>query len=214
MYTKRGYVSIAAQYRLSGAAKWPAQIEDVKACIRWTRANANGLGIDPAKIAITGYSAGGLLALFAAGTQDRPEFEGNGGNAGISTKLAACFAFYAVTGPSWGGWRTSGLLPNGADDAAYRAAEPANYAKDFPPTEIFHGTADVTVPIESSQKLFEVLRQAKVPVEIHQFDGVPHEFDDHPEFGEIVAELADFFLDRHVLNPRTYPAFTPGRARG
>ena len=212
-YTKRGYVSIAAQYRLSGVAKWPAQIEDVKACIRWTRANADRLGIDPAKIAIAGYSAGGLLALFASGTQDRPEFEGTGGSPGVSTKLAACFSFYAVTGPSWSGWRTSGLLPNGADDAAFSATEPANYVKDFPPTEIFHGTADVTVPIESSQKLFEALRQAKVPVEMHEFDGVPHEFDEHPEFGETVAQLADFFLDRHVLNPRTYPPFSPGGPR-
>src|SRR5665213_721142 len=52
--TTRGYVSIAAQYRLSGAAKWPAQIEDAKTHIRWVRANATSLGIDPARIAIVG----------------------------------------------------------------------------------------------------------------------------------------------------------------
>ena len=74
----RGYVNIAAQYRLSanGAARWPSQIEDVKASIRWTRANASRLGIDPARIAVAGYSAGGHLALFAAATANRPEFEG------------------------------------------------------------------------------------------------------------------------------------------
>src|SRR5262249_30074504 len=94
--TARGYVSIAAHYRLSGVAKWPAQIEDVKACIRWTRANAEKLRIDPAKIAIAGYSAGGHLALFSAGTQNRKEFEGAGGNPGAGTQLAACLAFYAV----------------------------------------------------------------------------------------------------------------------
>src|SRR5579883_1152385 len=54
-----GYVSIASQYRLAGQAKWPAQIEDVKAAIRWTRANAERLNIDPDKIAVAGYSAGG-----------------------------------------------------------------------------------------------------------------------------------------------------------
>src|SRR5258705_1563769 len=65
----RGYVNIAAQYRLAsnGAARWPAQIEDVKAAIRWTRANASRLGIEPARIAVAGYSAGGHLALVAAG---------------------------------------------------------------------------------------------------------------------------------------------------
>src|SRR4029077_17869623 len=58
-----GYVAIATQYRLIGGAKWPAQMEDVKAAIRWTRANAKSLGIDPEKIAVVGYSAGGQLAL-------------------------------------------------------------------------------------------------------------------------------------------------------
>src|SRR6266850_1649854 len=101
----RGYVNIAAQYRLAGVAKWPAQMEDVKASIRWTRANAARLGIDPARIAVSGYSAGGHLALFAAGTQNRPEFEGTGGNTGAGTDVAACLAYYAVTGPSWSGFR-------------------------------------------------------------------------------------------------------------
>src|SRR6185503_5206334 len=60
-----GYVAIPVQYRLAGEAKWPAQIDDVKAAIRWTRANAGMLGINPDRIAIVGYSAGGLLALNA-----------------------------------------------------------------------------------------------------------------------------------------------------
>ena len=92
-----GYVSIGVQYRLSGQAKWPAQIEDVKAAIRWTRANASRLGIDADRIAVAGYSAGGFLALTAAGTADKKEFEGNGGNVGVSTKLAGCVAFFAST---------------------------------------------------------------------------------------------------------------------
>ena len=67
-----GYVSIASQYRLAGQGKWPAQIEDVKAAIRWTRANASRLNIDADKIAIAGYSAGGLMALVAAATGATP----------------------------------------------------------------------------------------------------------------------------------------------
>src|SRR5688572_16326954 len=58
-YATAGYVAIPVQYRLAGEAKWPAQIEDVKAAIRWVRANAKSLGIDPEKIGVVGHSAGG-----------------------------------------------------------------------------------------------------------------------------------------------------------
>src|SRR5712691_2601510 len=68
--TARGYVSITAQYRLSGVAKWPSQIEDAETHIRWVRANASSLGIDPRRIAIVGHSAGGHIALFTAGQAD------------------------------------------------------------------------------------------------------------------------------------------------
>src|SRR5688572_5751088 len=76
-FAARGYVAIASQYRLTGQAKWPALIHDVKAAIRWTRANAQSLSIDPARIAVVGYSAGGHLALFAAGTPSRAALEGD-----------------------------------------------------------------------------------------------------------------------------------------
>jgi acetyl esterase/lipase len=195
--TSRGYVSIAAEYRLSGVAKWPAQIEDVKTAIRWTRANAGSLGIDPRRIATVGYSAGGHLALFAAGASD--------------TQLAACVAFYPAV--EVGKDIAQVLLPPGSDEAAIRAASPLSYVKaGFPPTVIFHGLADVTVPPESSEHLLQVLRAAGVPAELHTFAGVPHEFDGHPEFAEACANISDFFLEREVLNPRTYPPFRPGGA--
>src|SRR6188768_3703844 len=54
-----GYVAIAAQYRLSGQAGFPALVHDAKAAIRWVRANAKRLGIEPERIAVVGYSAGG-----------------------------------------------------------------------------------------------------------------------------------------------------------
>ena len=195
--TARGYVSIAAEYRLSGVAKWPAQIEDVKTAIRWARANAGSLGVDPKRIVTVGYSAGGHLALFAAGARD--------------TEIAACVAFYPAAELKD---NASGLLPAGSDEAAVRAASPMTYVKaGFPPTVIFHGLADVTIPPEGSERLLQALRGAAVPSELHTFAGVPHEFDNHPEFAEACAPLTDFFLDREVLNPRTYPPFVPGGVR-
>jgi acetyl esterase/lipase len=212
--TARGYVNIAAQYRLAGVAKWPAQIEDVKASIRWTRANASKLGIDPARIAVAGYSAGGHLGLFAAGTQNHPEFEGKGGNAGVKTDLAACLAYYPVTGSAWEGFRRQFPMPEGSSEEAWRLATPGTYITSFPPTILFHGLADVTVPPESSMEFLKQLRDAKIPSELHTFAGVPHEFVSIPEFAESTAQLADFFLERHVINPKTYPAFGAGRGGG
>jgi len=206
-----GYVNIAAQYRLSGVARWPAQIEDVKTAIRWTRANAATLGIDPARIAVAGYSAGGHLALFAAGTQNIPQFEGTGGHAGAGTQVAACLAYYAVTGPAWDGFRKAFPMPPGASEEAWTYAEPGTHIKGFPPTVLYHGLADVTVRPESSEAFLALLRAANIPSELHAFAGVPHEFMGIPEFAESVARLNDFFLDRHVINPRTYPAFGAGR---
>jgi acetyl esterase/lipase len=205
-YAALGYTAIAAQYRLSGQAGYPALVHDAKAAIRWVRANAKRLGIEPQRIAVVGYSAGGYHALFTAGTSSHPEFEGNGGNAGVSSQVAVCVAYYPAQAVS------GNMMPAGSDDAARRAANPTTYiAAGYPPTLIFHGMKDVTIPIENSQRLVQQLRDAKVPVEFHAFEGVPHAFDSHPEFAVSAAQLADLFFDRHVLNPRTYPPFQAGQ---
>lgn len=197
--TTRGYLSMSLDYRLSGVAKWPAQNEDVKTAINWTRENAGSLGIDPKKIAVVGYSAGGLLALYAAGDPD------NG--------LAAAVGFYAVADLPKDATYTAALLPAGFDDAALRAASPVNRIKaGYPPTILYHGLADTTVSPDSSLHLLQLLRDAKVSAELHTFAGVPHAFDgNNPEFAQQCAMLTDFFLDRYVVNPRTYPAFGAGR---
>ncbi len=62
-----GFVCVAPEYRLTGEAPWPAQIEDVQAAVRWCRSRAAELGIDATKIAAMGFSAGAHLALLAAG---------------------------------------------------------------------------------------------------------------------------------------------------
>jgi len=204
-YAQLGYVAIAAQYRLSGQAGFPALIHDAKSAIRWVRANAKTLGIEPQRIAVVGYSAGGYHALFTAGTGNRPEFEGTGGNPGVGTQVAACLAYYPATNVP------ASMLPAGSDAAAVRAANATtSIASGFPPTVIFHGMKDVTIPIESSQRLVQQFRDANVPVEFHAFEGVPHAFDSHAEFAVMCTQLADLFMDRHVLNPRTYPPFQAG----
>src|SRR5918994_6372462 len=92
----RGYTNISSNYRLQTQGSWPAQLHDVKAAIRWTRANAARLGVEADRIAVAGYSAGGMLALMAAGTNDKPEFEGSVGTPGVSSKVDACIGVYPL----------------------------------------------------------------------------------------------------------------------
>src|SRR6185295_3528776 len=120
-YAALGYVAIAAQYRLSGQAGYPALVHDAKAAIRWVRANAKTLGIEPARIGVVGYSAGGYHALFTAGTGDRPEFEGSGGNPGVSTQVAVCLAYYPATDIS------ASMMPADSTAEARRAAAATTY---------------------------------------------------------------------------------------
>lgn len=207
-YAALGYVAIAAQYRLAGQSKYPGLVHDAKAAIRWVRANATRLGIDPKRIGVVGYSAGAYMALFTAGTARHPEFEGDGGNPGAGSEAAVCIGYYPAPDI------TAALVPEGMDPAARAAAASTAYLSEFPPTLLFHGVADTTIRIEGTQRLFQQLRDAKVPAEFHAFEGVPHVFDEHPEFAEACARLADLFIDRHVIRPRTYPPFQPGGARG
>jgi acetyl esterase/lipase len=203
-FAGQGYVSIASTYRLTGQARWPSQIEDVKAAIRWTRANANRLNIDADKIGVAGYSAGGMLALFAAGTGDLPQFEGTGGNAGVSSKVAACVAFYAATRA------TPNLMPEGgANEATLAAASPGTYVSpDFAPTIFLHGIADTTIPYTSSLDFFNRLHEAGVKVDLHLLQGAPHAYETRNEDAALAsAQVSNLFLDRVVVNPKEYPPF-------
>jgi len=207
-FAGQGYTSIASTYRLVGQARWPAQIEDVKAAIRWTRANADRLNIDADKIAVAGYSAGGMLALFAAGTGDRAQFEGAGGNAGVSSKVAACVAFYPATSAN------PGLMPEGgAGEAALAAASPTSYiSAEFAPTIFLHGMADTTIPYTSSLDFFNKLHEAGVKVDLHLLQGAPHAYEGRNEDAALAsAQVANLFLDRVVVNPTEYPPFGFGR---
>lgn len=203
-----GFLTVCSEYRLSTEAKWPAQIQDVNAAIRWMRANAATLGLDPAKIAISGNSAGGHLALMAAGAAHVAEFQGDGGHPQVSSALAACVAIYPPTLLK----RSADPELNGALDLLFGAdagadvedaASPLNYAgPNFPPTLLIHGNADELVPVEASLEMYRALREAGADCELHIYDGVPHAFDGVPEFGRQVTDLMGLFLDRKVANPR------------
>jgi acetyl esterase/lipase len=176
-----GYTCVSASYRLLPET-WPAQLEDVKAAIRWARAHAGDLGVEPDKLALIGYSAGGYLALTASAEAD--------------TRVAACVAFYPPA-------QLSPAHPLGGP-APVDVMKPG-----YPPTMLLHGTADKTIAVDASVTLYNKLREVQAPVELHVVEGVTHIFDTHNEFAEASALWIDLFLDRHVVTPRVYPSTEP-----
>lgn len=204
-----GYTNISANYRLQSEGSWPAQIHDTKAAIRWTRANADRLGIDADKIAVAGYSAGGMLALMAAATHGREEFEGDGGNAGVSSNVQACIGVYPLATAE----NAAGLFPDGqATPENLAAASPTNYISErFAPTIFIHGTADNTVLISSSIDFFNRLHELGVPSALTAMQGADHAFDNRDlDAVEVMAKSIDLFLDRLIVNPKPFARFGAG----
>lgn len=84
---RRGYVAITVEHRLSNEKKYPAQIHDLKASVRWLRANAKRFDIDVNRIGAVGGSSGGHLVGLLGATNDMRQFEGNDGNENFSSRV-------------------------------------------------------------------------------------------------------------------------------
>jgi len=210
---ERGYVAVASDYRLNPKHHWPAHIHDAKAAIRWMRANASELQIDPDRIALEGHSAGAHLSLLAAGTPNLTEFEGDGGNPGVSTDVAAVVAIYPPVRFHIGDERPSGstaasaLIIEGATAELARAASPIEYASaNYPPTFLLHGGADKVVPPSASLRMYEALSAAGAPVELKMYANLPHGFARIPSLAPLLHDEIANFLDRHLAAPAAFAA--------
>lgn len=203
-----GYVGVAGEYRVMEQAPWPAAIQDVKAIIRWLRANAAEWGIDPERIALGGKSAGGHLALLAGATNGSGEFEesrnGGGIYAGYSSRVAAVIGVAPVADISEY-WRRPAMTPYTAADpsaAALRAANPIDRVDgSYPPTLLLHGTNDDRVPHEMTLRMFHTLEQAGVPADLALFAEQDHLFDRIPVFSQAIVAAMARFLGRYVAAP-------------
>ncbi len=203
---KHGYLFVAGEYRVMDEAPWPAQIQDVKAIVRWMRAHHERLGIDPSTIVLGGKSAGGHLALLAAGTQGRDGFEEDGGHVDLSSDVSAVIGVAPVADLTERA-RRPGMEPlfgpNPSADVV-RAASPISYVNGvYPPTLLIHGTADETVPHTMTVAMYEALEQAGVPVDLQLYAGQDHFFDREPQCGEAVANAMAFFMARYAAATMT-----------
>lgn len=208
-FAERGYVVATASYRLAGEAPFPAAVEDTKCAVRWLRANAKKLGIDPNKIAVAGGSAGGHLAMMIGYSSDVPELDGKGGNPETSSEVQAVVDLYGPTDLTAEEAKSRKEVLNlmggkKIDEAAdaYRLASPVTHVtKDDPPTLILHGSIDTTVPIHQAELLVEKLKNAGVVYEYDRLEGWPHTMDLDASVNEHCMAKMFEFLDKNLGSP-------------
>ncbi len=212
-YVAQGYAVASINYRLSGHAVFPAQIEDCKAAIRWLRAHAKEYSLDPQRFGVWGSSAGGHLVALIGTSGDVKEFD-VGANLDQSSRVQAVCDYYGptdftvfVTTPGYESHATDaspeakligGAVMQNKDKAA--RVNPITYVtKDDPPYLIVHGDKDPTVPINQSQLLFEALKKTEVSAHFHTIHGAGH---GGPGFaGKNIDDMvSQFFAERLQSN--------------
>jgi acetyl esterase/lipase len=211
-----GYAVASINYRLSQVAKFPAQTHDTKAAIRWLRANGKQYGLDTARIAAWGASAGGHLSAMLGTSGGDPGLEGDLGHPEESSRVQAVVNFYGPTDflqmdaqSLPGGMKhdspdspESQLIGGPIQEHPEKAARanPITYVSpDDAPFLILHGEQDLLVPPGQSGLLFTALRKAGVELTFHKIAGAGH---GGPSFNtSIVRAMVLAFLDQHLKPP-------------
>jgi len=188
---KRGYAVVSVNYRLSQEAKFPAQIHDIKAAIRFLRANAGRYNLNPNKIALWGVSAGGNLAALAGTSPGVKELDDISlGNPSQSSEVQAVVDWYGSINylTMDDQFKQSGIVgkvhnsPDSIESELLgrlitevphlvRLANPETYiSPDDPPFFIQHGTKDSLIPVQQSvefaEKLQKVIGKDNVIIEL------------------------------------------------
>jgi acetyl esterase/lipase len=195
----RGYVVAAVSYRFSGEAPSPAAIQDVKAALRWLRANSAKYRVDKARVMTWGGSAGGQLAALAATSCGvaalEPASQGGTGNANVEKQTAgtapSAMESDCVQGAvTWYGifdFRTMpanrrpapylGCTEGACSEGQLRQPSAAAYVSaKSPPMLMIHGSVDTTVPVAQSQDFQKTLQAAGVRSELLVIPDVNHSF--------------------------------------
>lgn len=212
---KQGFVVVSLDYRLGPKAKWPDQIVDVKCAIRYLRANAHQLNIDPNAIGAWGQSAGGhLVALL--GTAGPSAGWDIGAYADQSSKVNAVVDMAGPSdlltlgnqGDSFGVAETFvsllGPIPRKQLGADLREASPVTYiANGDPPFLLMHSTDDEIVYPQQSREMAWDLGANSVPHKLVIVNGGGHQFDnpgEHPTEAGIARAIVQFFVRTLVFH--------------
>lgn len=208
---ERGYVAATVTYRLAPQHPFPACIHDVKAAVRWLRANAGRYHIDPEHIGVVGDSAGGHLAQFLGVTDGRPEFEGSGGAPDQSSRVTCVVNYYGPSdftksyGKSVDAAQVLPLWLGGDLEHEHHKhvmASPLNWiTPSAAPTLLIHGTEDKYVAFEQAQWAYDRMKAADVEVELLKLDGAGHGFKG-ADAERAEAAMFEFF-DRHLKTQST-----------
>jgi len=215
---QRGYFGVTIDYRLSGVAPFPAQIEDCKCAVRWVRAHAKEYNLDPRRIGAWGGSAGGTLVALLGLTGGMREFEGKGGWEKESSSVQAVCNWFGrmdiyktaleekargVTAENWemnGVAQRLSVLVGGViweNPEKCKRASPITYVKKgAPPFLIMHGEKDETVPLSQSIDFHQALKKAGADSTLMVIKDIGHSFPGRPDLHIPVADWFDEHLKR------------------
>jgi acetyl esterase/lipase len=202
---KHGYAIASIDYRFSGEAQFPAQIQDCNTALNFILAHASEYGIDPKRFVVGGGSAGGHLALLLGLARNVKEFDADPslkplaildffGPADLTKLLDDLKAIHSDQGVKDYEGAVPPLLGAAVEQAPdkAKAASPVTYVgPGNPPVLIAHGDKDQSVPIDQSRRLHEALDKAGVQNQFIVIDNAPH---DGPAFStpDVEAKVVDF----------------------
>ena len=201
-----GIAAFVLRYRLGPRYHHPIELGDAQRAIRMLRAHAVDWSLDPDRIGIFGFSAGGHLAMttstwFDSGDAGAEDIVDRSGSRPDIVVLG--YPVISMTEPwTHAGSRTNLLGPNPDPSLAERLSGERAVREDTPATFIFQTNEDTLVPAENSLYYFLALREAGVPAEIHVFERGPHGVglaNDDPALAPWSTLLATWLRDRGFI---------------
>ncbi|MBW8815999.1 MAG: alpha/beta hydrolase [Caulobacterales bacterium] len=196
-----GITVFVLRYRLPGegwdkAADVPLQ--DAQRAVRLVRAGAKGFGIDPARVAFMGFSAGGHVAASIATRFAEAVYAPVDAADALSARPDLSCPMYPVVtmDPAFAhaGSRETLLGPHPTAEVEARYSPERRVTAQTPPTFLVHAWDDATVPVENSLRYLEALRAQKIPAEAHLFAEGGHGFGIRGAQGKPAAAWLDLFL--------------------